>query len=302
MAVCVVIPVGGLDPAFEPQLRAVLAQQLDRPFTVVLSVNTAHPAARAAVDDLVARVGDARVRTVSSAGMRSAAHARNVGLRAAPPDADLVAFCDADDLVAEGWLAALVDALGDDAAVGGHLIDEHPDPRQATWRPPATPGELPSFLGVPYIVTANMVVRRDAFEAVGGFDTSLVRCEDIAISWALLAAGHRIAYAPDAVVHYRHRAGLWPLLRQHELYGRGMAQVLARYGVPQGDGWRTGSGLSMLRPNGQRAARRSLVGTARRAALAIGRVHGIVEERLLARRRGSAKRAPSDTASSGAAR
>jgi cellulose synthase/poly-beta-1,6-N-acetylglucosamine synthase-like glycosyltransferase len=285
MTICVVIPVGGVDPALEPQLRAVLAQQVDRPFTVVLSVNTANVAATRAIDDLVARIGDERVRTVSSAGLRSAAHARNTGVRAAPPDADLVAFCDADDLVADGWLAALVAALGENAAVGGHLVDEHPDPRQAAWRPPATPGDLPSFLGVPYIVTANMLVRRDAFDAVGGFDTSLIRCEDIAISWALLTAGHRIAYAPDAVVHYRHRPGLWPLLRQHELYGRGMAQVLVRYGVPEGDGRVPGTGLSVLRPNGQRAARRSLVGTARRGALAIGRVHGLVEEHLTARRR-----------------
>jgi cellulose synthase/poly-beta-1,6-N-acetylglucosamine synthase-like glycosyltransferase len=288
MAICVVIPVGGLDPALEPQLRAVLAQQVDRPFTVVLSVNTAEAATTRAVDELVARIADERVSAVSSAGVRSAAHARNTGLRAAPPDADLIAFCDADDLVTDGWLAALVSGLGDNAAVGGHLVDEHPDPRQAAWRPPATPGALPSFLGVPYIVTANMLVRRDAFESVGGFDTSLIRCEDIAISWALLAAGHRIAYAPDAVVRYRHRPGLWPLLRQHELYGRGMAQVLARYGVPDGDGLRSASGLSMLRPNGQRATRRTLVGTARRGALAIGRVHGLVGERVAGRRRTSA--------------
>ncbi len=280
MSICVVIPIGGIDPQLEAQLRAVCAQQVDLPFTVVLSVNSDAPVVRAEVDRVVAAVADARVQVVSSAELRSAAHARNVGLRAAPADADLIAFCDADDLVVDGWLAALVAALGEHAAVGGHLDDEYPDPRQATWRPPATPGELPSFLGVPYIVTANMLIRRAVFEEVGGFDTSLIRCEDIAISWALLRAGHHIAFAPDAVVRYRHRPGLALLLRQHELYGRGMAQVLARYGVPSGDSFTAARGVALLRPNGQPVARRSLIGTARRGALAVGRVRGMVEERF----------------------
>jgi cellulose synthase/poly-beta-1,6-N-acetylglucosamine synthase-like glycosyltransferase len=279
MTTSVVIPLGGFDELLEPQLRAVLAQELESPFSVVLSVNTADPAACAAIDALVARVGDARVHVVSSADLRSASHARNVGLRAAPEDADLIAFCDSDDVVDPGWLAALIDALGEHAAVGGQLIDVYPDPRQASWRPPATPGELPTFLGVPYIVTANMIIRRDAFEAVGGFDTQLVRCEDIAISWALLKAGYTIGYAAAATVQYRHRPGLWLLLRQHELYGQGMAQVLARYGLPTGDQWEAPRGVAMLRPNGQRASRRSMVGTLRRVALGVGRVHGIVSER-----------------------
>lgn len=175
METCVVIPVGAVDELLEPQLRAVLAQRIDVPFSVVLSENTADPAACRTLAEVVARVGDARVSVVSSAELRSAAHARNVGLRAAPAGAELVAFCDADDLVTDGWLAALVAALGDAAAVGGHLDDEYPSARQAAWRPPATPDALPSFLGVPYIVTANMIVRRDAFEAVGGFDTSLIQ-------------------------------------------------------------------------------------------------------------------------------
>jgi cellulose synthase/poly-beta-1,6-N-acetylglucosamine synthase-like glycosyltransferase len=280
MTVSVVLPIGGFDKLLEPQLRAVLAQDIGEPFSVVLSVNTDDAGACSAIDALVARIGESRVHVVSSADMRSASHARNVGLRAAPDDADLIAFCDSDDVVDDGWLRALIDALGEHAAVGGQLIDVYPDPRQAAWRPPATPGELPTFLGVPYIVTANMIITREAFEAVGGFDTDLVRCEDIAISWALLRAGHTIGYAEKAIVHYRHRPGVWLLLRQHELYGQGMAQVLARYGLPTGDTWEAPRGAAMLRPNGQRAARRSVVGTLRRVALGVGRVHGIVNERL----------------------
>ena len=135
MTVSVVLPIGGFDELLEPQLRAVLAQDIGEPFSVVLSVNTDDVGACGAIDALVARIGESRVHVVSSADMRSASHARNVGLRAAPDDADLIAFCDSDDVVDEGWLRALIDALGEHAAVGGQLIDVYPDPRQAAWRP-----------------------------------------------------------------------------------------------------------------------------------------------------------------------
>lgn len=280
MKTAVIVPVGHDDPALRAQLRAVLAQGVPFDFEVIVSVNTDDRDAVASIAAQVDALGDSRVRTVSSADLRSAAHARNIGAAAASDDVDTLVFCDADDLVTSGWLSAIVSGLAYHVAVGGHLQDEHPDPRQAHWRPPATPGELPAFLGVPYIVTANMAIRRDAFMDVGGFDTDLLRCEDIAISWALLRDGHTVGFVPEAIVTYRHRAGLWPLLRQHEMYGRGMSQVLARYGLPTGDEWAAPKGAAMLRPNGQRAGRRSVVGTMRRGAIAIGRVRGMVSERF----------------------
>ena len=283
MTVCVVIPVGGFDELLERQLRAVLAQQADTAFSVVLSVNTADPRVVRSVGDLVTRIADVRVYVADSADRRSAAHARNRGVRAAPAEADVIAFCDADDLVEDGWLRGLIDGLGAQAAVGGRVIDVFENPRQAAWRPPATPDGLPTFQGVPYLLSCNMVIRRDAFDSVGGFDTGLVRCEDIAISWALLRAGHVVGYVEDAVVQYRHRPGLWALLRQHELYGRGMSQVLVRYGLPTGDSWETPRGAALLRPNGQRASKRSFVGTLRRGAIAFGRVRGLAGERRAGR-------------------
>ena len=78
------------------------------------------------------------------------------------------------------------------------------------------------------------------------------------------------------------------MLGQHYLYGRGMSQVLRRYGLPEGDQWATPSGLRMLKPNGARARHRSIVGTMRRGSIAAGRVVGLVEERLAERRRSAA--------------
>ena len=285
--VSVVIPTGSVDDDLLTQLRAVTGQETPFEFEVVVSLNTPDPEAARRLEAMLDDLGDRRVRSVDSSSERGAAHARNSGLAAASHD--IIAFCDADDICRDGWLANLVAAMDDFDVVGGHLDDlALGDPKQADWRPPATPGALPTFLGVPYIVSANLAVRREHFEAVGGFDTSLIRCEDVAIGWAFLDRGLTLGYVPDAVVAYRHRPGIVPMLRQHYLYGRGMSQVLHRYGVPRGDEWAAPSGLRMLKPNGQRANRRTVVGTMRRASIAAGRVVGLVEGRVEGVRSGGA--------------
>jgi GT2 family glycosyltransferase len=274
-AVSVVIPVGSVDGQLTPQLRAVLAQRTDSPFELVLSLNSSAPADRAALEEVVRTLSDLRLRVVSSADRRGAAHARNVAAHAST--APRLAFCDADDQVHEGWLAALLRGLEQWDAVTGH-VNEIAPPGQRSWRPPATPGRLPTFLGVPYVLSGNLAVTREAFLAVGGFDETLTRCEDIALGWALLHKGFRIGFVQDAVLDYHHRAGLRALMHQHYLYGRGMAEVISRYPVPSSGAPQRLSGLARLRPNGQAAAL-TLPSLLRRASLAAGRVMGILHER-----------------------
>lgn len=281
--VSVVIPVGAVDHLLARQLGAVLAQRAELPFEVIVSLNSAAPADRAALADVLRATADPRVRVVSSADRRGAAHARNVA--AAASTAPVLAFCDADDQVREGWLAALVRGLDGADAVTGHVHELAP-PGQQAWRPPATPGRLPTFLGVPYVLSGNLALRREALVAVGGFDEALTRCEDIALGWALLSKGYRLGYVADAALDYRHRAGLLAFLRQHYLYGRGMAEVLARYPVPATGAPRRLTGLALLRPNGQPAPL-SAPTVLRRASLAAGRAVGLLAER----RRASGRRA-----------
>ncbi len=281
------MPVGNIDPSIDEQLEALARQAAMHPdgtpisWELVISLNTPAPDARAALDSSLAKFSTAvehsvPVRVVDSSDVRSASHARNTGAAAAA--ADLLAFCDSDDIADPAWLSALLQALGTADAVGGFLEEERlAVPGQENWRPPATPGGNPHYLDHPYLVSANMGMTAKVFRDAGGFDTSLIRGEDIALSFAMLRNGVELGFAADAVMHYRHRKGLWPMLKQHYLYGRGMSQILARYGLPDDDG---GSG-TLLRANGQKVAQMNAVHVMRRGSIAVGRLVGLAEETVL---------------------
>ena len=285
----VVVPVGRIDDLVQLQLDA-LAGQTVADFEVVLSLNSAKPADRQGLEALVAKQGDPRFRIVDSSTRRGAAHARNAGARAAR--AGVLAFCDADDIVAPDWLDEIVRALDGYDAVSGHLEEEELMPAgQQQWRPPSTPGRLPEFLGFPYLLSGNTAMRREVFEAAGGFDESMHRCEDIALGFSLQKKGYRIGYASGATIHYRHRASLIGLVQQHYHYGKGMSQVLVRYGLPadgpaadaQANGARprrTG-GVALLTPN--RGGGLSPIRILRRGGTLAGRIVGLVEEKARSR-------------------
>lgn len=274
--VSVVMPVGSVEPDLEEQFLALSKQSFDGEWELVLSLNT--PGARTelerALQSFTAHGVDVSI--IDSSAARSASHARNAGAAAAK--ADRVAFCDSDDIADPGWLAAMVDALEDHRVVGGYLEENLlAVPGQENWRPPATPGGNPSFLGHDFLVSANMAIWADEFHGAGGFDESLLRGEDIAFSWALIRRGVELGYCADAVMHYRHRKGLWPMMKQHYLYGRGMSQILARIGTPDG-------GSATLRPNGQSVDKMSSVHILRRGSIAVGRVVGLAHETIRTRR------------------
>jgi GT2 family glycosyltransferase len=278
-AISVVIPTGAVDGDLTTQLRAVLAQQGAAPFEVIVSLNTSDPAARRALDSCLADLGDDRVRVIDSSQAKGAAHARNEGARSAC--GDLLVFCDADDVVRPGWLANLTGALvGDTArfdAVSGLCVDFSDEGEVPKWLPPPPTDALPTFLGVPYLLSGNLGIKRSVFEMVGGFDETLTRCEDIALSWQLVRKDVPIGFEPSAVLDYRIRPSMTKMLRQHYFYGIGMSEVLIRHGRPGEDG-SAGAG-TLLRPNNSKGGLRSPVAVLRKVAIAAGRVVGMIRER-----------------------
>jgi GT2 family glycosyltransferase len=290
--ISVLVPVRNGMPHLLAQLDALSRQTYRGRWEIILSDNgstddTAR-AARAAGSRVPLRVVDSREAVGKAGALATAARSAR---------GQFLLFCDADDIVADDWVERMKVALDRWPAVGGYLDEESLNPPAVlAWRPRSTPGELPCPFGLlPAPIGANCGVRREAYEAVGGFDLSFrgAAAEETDLFWRLQLAGYQLGYAPDAVVAYRHRPGLRPLLRQWRGYGRGRAHLVARYqglGLLPAESWpdavRTSLWLAVHSVDCVR-------GSARRGsylrilAHVVGQVEGSRESGVLHVRRGS---------------
>ena len=271
-----------MDPRLDEQVAAIAGQVGTADLEVVLACNSPDPGHAAALARLADEMG-AGWRSVDASDRRGPAHARNVG--ASHATGELLLFCDADDRLAPGWAAAMIEALETSDAATGPLPPFAASEGILRWKPAPSPDRVPTYLGIPYMPSANLAVRRAAFEQVGGFDERLRTSEDIAFSWSLRVADRSIAWAPGAVVHRRYRPGVLPMLRQHFAYGRGISRVLLWYGLPGSGRWEP-CGRALLRGSGDDSSGgdRDHRTTLRRMAIAGGRVVGIAEVKLWRRR------------------
>lgn len=176
--------------------------------------------------------GPAGPHVVRAPARQSSYYARNCG--AARGHAPWLLFLDADVLPPPDLLdryfgdpvddatAVLAGAIDDVAPEGAGLAvryarQSRPLDDSNTWR-----------AGFAYAQTANAAVRREAFEAVGGF--TVVRSGgDADLCFRLARAGWQIERRPNAVVGHRSRASLEGLVRQYLRYGAGAAWLDSRY-------------------------------------------------------------------------
>ncbi|MBV9194773.1 MAG: glycosyltransferase [Solirubrobacterales bacterium] len=173
------------------------------------------------------------VNVVRATAERSPAHARNVGAEHA--QRDWILFLDADCRAAEALLEAYFDEpIGDDVgALAGEVV-ARADAVSVAGRYGATRNFLSqeAHLRHPYrprAAAANLLVRRAAFTALGGFQEGVRAAEDTDFTWRLQAAGWRLELRPRARVEHRYRTSLGELRRQWRGYAAGRAWLARRY-------------------------------------------------------------------------
>lgn len=154
--------------------------------------------------------------------------ARNFGATTA--SADLLLFCDADDEADPGWVRGMVDALAKDDAVGGRIENDRLNGDRPSYMP-RHPDALPVVAGfLPRAIAASLGVRRAAFKQVGGFaDEYIYGSGDTEFCWRLQLAGFSLGYAPDAVMHYRHRSTLRSVAQKAYKTQRSGARLFRQY-------------------------------------------------------------------------
>jgi peptidoglycan/xylan/chitin deacetylase (PgdA/CDA1 family)/protein-L-isoaspartate O-methyltransferase len=149
---------------------------------------------------------DARIRLVRATSHGVSA-ARNQGLAAA--SGPWLLFLDADDTLFPGALAAWHAGIEADPAVDvlcGGWVRVAPDGRVVTrehW--PITRDMFPVFARLSAYAIHSCVTRRSAVVAAGGFDTTLVTCEDWDLWQRMARAGAQFGRIPEDVARYHMR-------------------------------------------------------------------------------------------------
>lgn len=152
---------------------------------------------------------------------------RNEGLRAAR--APLVAFVDADNEIAVGWLAAAVAQLEQGPDILAAIGLDYSSPPGGTWvqqvydRFRRHPSEVES---VRWLASGNLAVRRALALNIGGFDESLETCEDVDFCNRLRRRGYQILAHPELQSrHYGDPATLRRLFSAELWRGRDALRV-----------------------------------------------------------------------------
>lgn len=152
----------------------------------------------------------AKLRGLEASGVRII-HSENRGLSAArnlaAAQASGTVFCalDADDRLAAEWLEKGVTLLESrpDIAFVSHWLETFGD-EHWTWMPRSC--DLPDLLAR-NTVNGAALVRREAFEAVGGYTDSMRSgCEDWDFWLRLVERGFRGTIIPEVLFYYRRRA------------------------------------------------------------------------------------------------
>ena len=167
-----------------------------------------------------------KVRLLVQPEHRQAACCRNLGAHQAK--GDLLAFVDSDCTTDPLWLKTLVPVFRNPAvgAVGG-LVDAASEQnrldryemvksalKMGVWFKESGPKER--FF---YVPACNLLVRRDLFLRLGGFEESLHVGEDVDFCWRLEDQGATLEYRPEGRVFHRHRNRLGAFFRRRFEYG-----------------------------------------------------------------------------------
>jgi glycosyltransferase involved in cell wall biosynthesis len=225
----VVVPTLNAANDIHGQLEALAAQEWDEPWEVVVADGGSTDGTRAVVERYSDRLPELRI--VDALGRRGQAHGLNTGVEAARAEA--VVFCDADDEVAPGWVAAMGEALARHELVAcASDATKLNDPWIEETREPQPPGELsrvsfPPY--APYAGSGGLGVRRDVHRRLGGFDESLMAIFDVDYCLRAHAAGIELVLVPGALLHYRYRSGWLAVFRQGRFYAEQMALVQRRH-------------------------------------------------------------------------
>jgi glycosyltransferase involved in cell wall biosynthesis len=230
MELSVVIPCLNAAETIGGQLEALRRQKWRGSWEVIIADNGSSDTTLSVIK--ANAYGLPTLQVVDASDRRGAAHARNVGASFASGESLL--FCDADDEVGSGWLAAMAAALSENDFVASRLDI-------AKLNPPWISGSLKNPQGkglqkvayppyLPHAGGSGLGTKRALHQRAGGFDESLPRLEDTDYCFRVQMLGTELKFVSDAVVHVRYSRNPVSLFRQARLWAEYNELMYRRYG------------------------------------------------------------------------
>lgn len=234
----VVIPCFNSEATIGAQLSALATQTTRYPWEVLIADNGSRDDTLAIATSFRDRIK--RLEIIDASARRGAAYARNTGAKAAAGDSLL--FCDADDVMGDGY----VDAMGR-ALEANKFVACRYDFRKlnTSWLAAARgaqgEGQEEGLAGgychptLPYAGAGGLGIRKSVHEAVDGFDMTLGAMagqEDTDYCIRVQLAGTPLTFVREAVMHVRFRATVAGVFQQAWAWAESGAHVQRRY-VPE---------------------------------------------------------------------
>lgn len=240
MKLSVVIPCFNEETTLADQLDALAGEEWSEPWEVVFVDNRSTDRSRAIAEQYQKQLPNLRIVDASEKPGKS--YALNKAIRTS--EAELIAFLDADDQVASGWLPAVGEALNKHPLIATRtdcetLNNEHNRRSRGNLQSSGLMNiHYPPYL--PHASGGTIGITRCLHDKLGGFDESLHCLEDTDYLWRAQLLGATLQFVPEAVLRVRFRSTLKGIYRQRQAYAEHNVLLSKRYrayGVPHSRPW-----------------------------------------------------------------
>ena len=226
----VIVPCYNAADTIGAQLEALADQQWSSPWEVIVVDNRSTDASMAVIERYTRRLPNFRL--VAASARQGQPYALNVGIAASTSEA--VAICDADDVVAPGWVAAMGEALFTCDFVAGRMETQRLNPEWVY----ASIGNHPQLVGLqmssyppylPHAGSGNLGIKRSVHDRIGGFNEEFPYLLDTEYCFRVQLSGVKLHYVPQAVVHLRYRPTLKGIYAQTRRWSEYEVRLFSKY-------------------------------------------------------------------------
>ena len=223
-AISVILPVLNEEPHLAESVSAILAQDYKGSFEIILALGPSRDQTNVIAEDLAQR--DSRIKLVMNPTGKTAA---GLNLAIAASKSPVIVRVDGHAKIPNNYLSLAVTILHESGAVnvGGVMaaegITKFEIAVSRAMRSPLGVGASRFHIGgkAGEVDTVYLgAFRREAINAVGGFDERYTRAQDWELNHRLRKNGGKIYFDPRLQVTYRPRPSLRKLAKQYFQYGR----------------------------------------------------------------------------------